>query len=138
MTLVPIQVAFHGLEHSDALEADIREQVARLEEVFAGIMRCDVTVELPHRHRHEGRLFHVRITLTVPGAEPIVVSHDASQHGSLKDVEEETHRKSADRESVHRYATVAVHEAFRTARRRLREVVDELRGDVKTHNRPSA
>ena len=86
MTLIPTQVTFRGLDVSAALEADIHERVAWLEQFYAGIVRCRVLVELPHRHRHEGRHFHVRVELTVPGADPIVVSHEPSLHGRLKDV----------------------------------------------------
>ena len=34
MTLIPTQVTFRGLAHSDALEADIRERIAWLEQFF--------------------------------------------------------------------------------------------------------
>jgi hypothetical protein len=91
-----------------------------------------VLVEVPHRHRSDGRHFHVRIEATVPGGAPIVVSHEPSLHGPLKDVEEPAHHKESDIESVHRYARVAVHEAFDTARRRLQDFTREQRGAVKT------
>jgi hypothetical protein len=40
MTLVPTRVTFRGLAHSDALEANIQERVAWLEQFHAGIVRC--------------------------------------------------------------------------------------------------
>ncbi len=67
MTVIPAQVTFRGLEHSDAVEADIRERVAWLEQYYGDIIGCRVFVEVPHRHRHDGRHFHVRIEVTVPG-----------------------------------------------------------------------
>ena len=137
MTLIPTQVTFRGLRTSDALEADIHERVAWLEQFYAGIVRCRVLVELPHRHRHDGRHFHVRIELTVPGGAPIVVSHEPSLHGRLKDVEDDAHHKETEIESVHRYAAVAVHEAFDAARRRLEDFAREQRGTVKTHEVPA-
>jgi len=137
MTLIPTQVTFRGLSHSDALEADIRECVAWLEQFYAGIVRCRVLVEVPHRHRHGGRHFHVRVEVTVPGAAPIVVSHEPSLHGALKDIEEEATRKETEVESVHRYAGVAVRQAFDAARRRLEDVAREQRGTVKTHEVPA-
>jgi hypothetical protein len=137
MTLIPTQVTFRGLAHSDTLESDIHERVGWLEQFYTGIVRCRVLVELPHRHRHDGRHFHVRIEVTVPGSAPIVVSHEPSLHGRLIDEEEDAHHKEAEVEAVHRYARVAVHEAFDAARRRLEDVAREQRGTVKTHEVPS-
>lgn len=137
MTLIPIQVTFRGLDVSEALEADIRGRVAWLEQFYPRIVRCRVLVELPHRHRQDGRHFHIRIELTVPGAEPIIVSHEPSLHAWLKDVEGQAHRKGTEIESVHRHAGVAVREAFDAARRRLEDVAREQRGTVKAHDEPA-
>ena len=136
MALIPTQVTFRGLDRSEAVEAEIRERVAWLEQFYSGIVRCRVLVEKPHRHRHDGRHFHVRIELTVPGGEPIVVSHEPSLHGRLKDTEGEAHRKESEIESVHRYVRVAIREAFDVARRRLEDFAREQRGTVKVHEVP--
>jgi cold shock CspA family protein len=133
MTLIPTQITFRGLVHSDTLESDIRERVGWLEQFYPGIVRCRVLIEVPHRHRQDGRHFHVRIEVTVPGGTPIVVSHEPSLHGRLRDVEEGAHHKETEVEAVHRYGRVAVHEAFDAARRRLEDFAREQRGAVKTH-----
>jgi cold shock CspA family protein len=137
MTLIPTQVTFRGLAHSDTFETYVRERVAWLEQFYANIVRCRVLVELPHRHHHDGRHFHVRIEVTVPGGPPIVISHEPSLHGPLKDLEQAEHHKGTEIEGVHRYAHVAVHEAFDAARRRLQDFAREQRGDVKTHELPA-
>ena len=137
MTLIPTQMTFRGLPHSDAVESDIRGRVAWLEQFYAGIVRCRVLVELPHRHRHSGRHFHVRIELTVPDGPPLVVSHEPSLHGRLKDVEEGAHRKETEIDGVQRYAAVAIRQAFDAARRRLEDFAREQRGIVKTHELPA-
>jgi len=137
MTLIPTQVTFRGLEHTPALEDDVRERVSWLEHFYTGIVRCRVLVEVPHRHRHDGRHFHVRIELTVPGGAPIVVSHEPSLHGGSKDFEHEAHHKGSEIENVHRYARVAIHEAFDAARRRLEDFSREQRGAVKAHEVPA-
>lgn len=136
MTLIPTQVTFRGLSHSDSIESDIRERIAWLEQFYTGIVRCRVLVEVPHRHRRGGRHFHVRIEVTVAGGAPIVVDHEPSLHGRLTDVQEETLHKETEVTAVHRYARVAVHEAFDAARRRLEDFAREQRGDVKTHEMP--
>jgi hypothetical protein len=137
MTLIPVQISFRGLRQSDELESDIRERVAWLEQFHPGIVRCRVFIDVPHRHRHDGRHFHVRVELTVPGVTPIVVSHEPSLHGQLKDVERDEHQKDTEIDSVHRYARVTVHEAFDVARRRLEDFARQQRGAVKVHNAPS-
>jgi cold shock CspA family protein len=137
MTLIPVQVTFQGLAHSDALEADVRERVAWLEQFYSGIIGCQVRIELPHRHRRDGRHFDVHVEVTVPGAPPLVVSHAPSLHGPLKDVEEAGHHKSSEIAAEHRYAHVAVHRAFDAMRRRLQDYAREQRNLVKTHEPPA-
>jgi len=127
MTLIPAQVTFRGLAHSDELATAVRERIGWLEQFHPGIVRCRVLVEVPHRHRQDGRQFHIRIEVTVPRGVPIVVSHDASLHSTLKDVEEAEHHKTADVDAVHRYGRVAIHAAFDAARRQLEDVAREQR-----------
>lgn len=136
MPQIPIQVTFHGLRHSDALESQIRERVNWLEQFYPGIVRCRVLVELPHRHRQVGRDIHVRIELTVPGGAPIVVSREPSLHRDLKDNGGSAHRKDTEVEGV-RDAGVAIRRAFGAARRRLADFAREQRGDVKWHEAPA-
>lgn len=133
MTLIPVQVTFRDLAHDEALEQEIRDRVSWLEQFYPGIVRCHVLVEVPHRHRHDGRHVHVRIDMTVPGGPPIVVSHEPSLHGRSKDFEDEAHRKEDEVQSVHRHARVAIHEAFDVARRRVEDFAREQRGTVKAH-----
>ena len=137
MTLVPTQITFRNLAHSDEIESDVRERMRELEQFYAGIVRCRVLIEVPHRHRRDGRHFHVRIEITVPGTAPIVVSHEPSPHARLKDVEEDAPHKESEIDSVRRYAGVAVHEAFTAARRQLEDFAREQRGAVKTHESES-
>jgi cold shock CspA family protein len=137
MTLIPTQITFRGFHPDDALEAAVRERVSWLQQFYEGIVRCRVLVEIPHRHRQDGRHFRVRIEATVPGGPPIIVSHEPSLHGRLQDVDETAHRKGDETGSGHRYAQVAVHEAFDAARRRLEDFAREQRGTVKAHGLPA-
>ena len=133
MTPTPTQITFRGLTDADALETDIRERVAWLEQFYAGILRCRVLVELPQRHQRDGRHFRVLIEIAVPGGDPIVVSHEPSLHGRLRHEDAAAHRKAAELEVVRRYAAVAIREAFDVARRRLEDFAREQRGAVKSH-----
>lgn len=131
MPVKPIQITFRGLAHSGALDQEIREHVAWLEQFYAPITGCRVLVSLPHRHRRDARHFHIAIELTVPGHGSIVIAQEPSRHAALKDVAAEAHRKESEIESAHRHARVAIHEAFDAARRRLQDFAREQRGAVK-------
>ena len=76
---LPIQITFHGVDHSDALEERIRQKVAKLELIYDRITSCRVVIEQHHRNaslvHRKGEPFHVRIDLTIPGQE-LVVCHD--------------------------------------------------------------
>ena len=135
--LIPTQVTFHGLAHSDPLESDVLERVAWLEQFYKSIVSCRVLIELPNRHRRDGRHFRVTIELTVPNGNPIIVNHEPTLHGPLKDAAAEEHRKGSGTDSVHRYARVAVHEAFDVARRLLQDFARRQRDSIKSHEVPA-
>lgn len=114
---MPVQVTFRNMEHSAAIEADVREKAAKLGEFFDGIIGCRVVVEEPHRSHHQGKLVHVRIDVTVPGRE-LVVSREPAEHHAHED------------------AYVAVRDAFRAMRRQIEDHARLLRGDTKRHEAP--
>ncbi|MDH4229865.1 MAG: HPF/RaiA family ribosome-associated protein [Nitrospirota bacterium] len=111
---VPMQITFRDIPPSDAIEVAVREKAAKLEEFYPRILGCRVVVEAPHRHHHKGRLYHVRVALTVPGTE-LVVSH------------------SQDDRHAHEDAYVAVRDAFDAMRKQLEGYAGRQRGEVKTH-----
>jgi ribosome-associated translation inhibitor RaiA/cold shock CspA family protein len=114
---IPLEISFHNLDRSAALEARVRELAARLERFSQQIIHCHVTLEAPHRHHHQGNLFDVNLRITVPGSEIVVHrAHPADQ--------------------AHEDPYVALRDAFRAARRRLQDYERERRGDVKTHVEP--
>ncbi|MBL4692071.1 MAG: HPF/RaiA family ribosome-associated protein [Magnetovibrio sp.] len=65
---VPVQLSFHGCDHSNALEAEIQSSVSKIEEYYGRITKCRVVVELPHKSHAQGKLFHINIDISVPGA----------------------------------------------------------------------
>ncbi|MBI1194819.1 MAG: RNA polymerase subunit sigma-54 [Gammaproteobacteria bacterium] len=112
---IPLQITFRDMEHSDAVETDVRNQLDKLERLFPKLITgCRVMVECDHQHHHQGNLFHVRIDITVPGNE-LVASRQPDQHHA----HEEMH--------------VAIRDAFSAAKRQLERYADKLRGDVKSH-----
>ena len=107
---VPLKITFHQVTASDALEQHIREKAARLEEFYPRITGCQVTVELPHKHKTHGKVFNVRIGVRFPGSE-IAVNHHED-------------------EDVY----VALRDAFDAARRGLEEHGRMQRGDNTKHH----
>ena len=65
---IPLELAFHNLDHSDAMERRIHERLDRLEGRFDRITSCRVVVEAPHRNAaHEPQHYRVRVEITAPG-----------------------------------------------------------------------
>ena len=114
----PLQITYRDFPRSDALDADIRDKAAKLEQFYDRIMACRVVVEAPHSHHHQGNLFHIRIDLTVPGSE-LVVKRAPKEHHAHED------------------PYVAVRDAFDAARRQLQDYARKQRGKVKNHETPS-
>lgn len=111
---IPVEITFHNLEASPALEALVREKVAYLERFSDRITSCRVAIEECHRQHRKGNTFRVRIDLTLPGKEIVVGRDPAANH-------------------AHEDAYVAVRDAFKAARRRLDDHTRQIRGRVKLH-----
>jgi ribosome-associated translation inhibitor RaiA len=78
-------VTFRGLDPSPAIEELIGDRTARLEKFHAGIIACDVVVEAAPKRKVHGRLFSVRVKLSLPGPD-ISVSRDVAQGDAQEDV----------------------------------------------------
>ncbi len=111
---IPLQVTLKDMPQSDAVETRIREKVGKLGRFYDRINSCRVVVESPQRHRHQGKLYSVRIDLTVPGAELVA-------------------NRTQD-EDVY----VAIRDAFVAITRQLEDFARRQRGEVKTHMTPDA
>lgn len=131
----PVQVTFRNMQPRQTLEDVIHSRAAWLETFYPDIVGCRVIVDTPHRHREHGQHVRVRVELSLPG-DDVIVSHEPTLHTTLKDVEDDVHHKDDEIEGVHRYAEVAIREAFDAARRRLQDVARKQRGDVKVHAAP--
>jgi ribosomal subunit interface protein len=81
---IPLQITFHGIDHSDAVEERIREKTAKLEQLCDRITSCRVVVEAHHRNSSnlhlKGQPFHITINLTVPGVELVVKRDPKDAH----------------------------------------------------------
>jgi ribosomal subunit interface protein len=111
---IPLQISFRDMEPSAAVEARIRERAAKLDRYYDRIMTCRVVVEAPHRRHHQGKLYHVRVDVTVPQGELVVSREPVDRH-------------------AHEDVYVAIRDAFDATQRRLANYARRQRGDVKIH-----
>lgn len=95
-----LNVTYRDFDKSEALEQAIRQRASKLEQLHPDIHRCQVTLELPHRHQQKGRHFHVKIEVTIPG-KTLVASRDPEQQDDHSD------------------AYIALHRAFEAMERQL-------------------
>jgi len=73
------------MEPSDAVETAIREKAAKLGQFHNNIIGCRVTVEEPHRHHQQGKLFSIHIDVSLPQGN-VVVSHDSQDKHAHEDI----------------------------------------------------
>lgn len=114
---LPLQVTFRNMDASPMVEVAVREKAEKLERFIDRIMGCRVTIEAPNRRHHKGKLYHVRIDITVPGGEIVVNKEKPKNH-------------------AHEDVYVAIRDAFNAAKRRLEDHARKRRGDVKVHEAP--
>ena len=110
---VPFQIRFHNMATSDAIEARVRERVARLERFFDGIVSCRVTVEAPHKQHRST----VGITIDIGVAGKEIVVKREERHHELRDD-----------------AYLVIGAAFDAAERKLEQHAQLTRREVKSHD----
>lgn len=104
---IDLQITAHNFELTELIREQIKERAEKLDSFYSRIMRCRVVVEVPHRHKHKGILYDVRIHMTVPGGELAI--------------------KREPNEDIY----VAIRDAFDAARRQLEDYSRKQRGNVK-------
>jgi ribosomal subunit interface protein len=113
---IPLQITFHGIDHSDAIEERIREKAAKLEQICDRITRCRVVIEVHHRNtsslHRKGEPFHISVAITLPGTELVVARDPKDSH-------------------VNEDILIALREAFDNMERQLKDFMMRQRGDVK-------
>ncbi len=114
---LPLQITFRHMEPSEAVEARLRKEARKLERYHEHIMACRIIVEAPHAHHHQGKIYSVRVDMTVPGAELVASRPQHANH-------------------AHEDVYVAIRDAFDAVQRQLEDYSRRRRGDVKTHDAP--
>jgi cold shock CspA family protein len=124
---------------SEAVEAHIREAGQKLDEFCDEIMGCRVLVEIPHQHHRKRKLYHVRIDVTVPGAEfvikraPRLLTDTPTRFRKAPDDVELEESRELSKYAVHDDIQLSIRDAFDAARRKLQDYARRRRGVLKLH-----
>jgi hypothetical protein len=113
---VPLEIAFHNIEHSDWAEDEIRGHVADLEAIYDRIVSCRVRIDQRASNSNETIPPVVRIEMGIPGGKDLVVAHEPDHL-----------QRKFQRPDLRN----AINEAFRIAERRLTELKDQRHGRTK-------
>jgi cold shock CspA family protein len=111
---LPLQLSFRNMEPTEAIEAIVRQKAARLDSFASRIMSCRVVIEPAGKHQLHGNLYAVHLDIKLPGGE-IAIIREPRKHVKYKNL------------------TLAIRDAFDSARRKLEDFVREERGAVKAH-----
>ena len=98
----PVHITFRNMQASASVEALVRRRAEDLVQFAPRISACNVVLDCLHPQNHLGRPYGVHIDLAVPGG-TVVVNRDAGGNHARTDL------------------TMAVRDAFDTARRQLQE-----------------
>jgi putative sigma-54 modulation protein len=111
--LTPLEISFHGLERSDAVENRVREKFKRIETHFDRITHGRVVIEAPQRRTPLPKFFHVKIEIGVPGKKALVVKHEP------------------DAEHAHTDVLLALRDAFAAALRQVSDTAERMEKPAK-------
>lgn len=109
LSMLPVQITAKDLRVTQALELKIRQKAEKLKQFHNQVSSCRVVISVPKNHMNRGKLYNVRVDITVPGKEFVAT------HKSDKDI------------------YVAIRDAFSALQRQLEEHSRIRHGKVKTH-----
>jgi ribosome-associated translation inhibitor RaiA len=112
-----VQISFRGMGPSPSAEAQVRRRAEELEQFSDRVTACRVMMEAAHRRHRQGKIYHVRVDLSVPGGR-LVKSREPGENHAHEDLH------------------VAIRDAFDAARRRLQNHKHRMAGQTKQHASP--
>ena len=80
-----LEISFRDIEHSDAIEHQIRQKALKLTNRYDDITGIRAVVALPHNHNTKGKIAHISLEIGLPG-ELIAItndSHDNREHENM-------------------------------------------------------
>jgi cold shock CspA family protein/ribosome-associated translation inhibitor RaiA len=114
---VPLQISFRNIGPSPAIVARVRREAAKLRRLNDRIIGCRVVVSSPERRHRKGKLYAVRIQISMPGKDIWI-------------------NRGSNLDHAHEDVYVAIRDAFAATVRRLEDAVRLMGGQVKHHDVP--
>lgn len=109
----PVRISFQGSTPSEGLTNLISEHLDTLERLHGRLTSCQVVVQVPDRHHRTSNLYSINIHLVLPGNIDINVDQTPQDDSRFAD------------------PVFAVNDAFRRAKRLIKEKTRKQRGEVK-------
>ena len=108
-----VEIAFHHMDHSPAVEERVRARIARLEQFHGRLTSCRVVIDAPHKTHRKGNHYEVRLEVHAPSARFVVdrAPGDVNAHEDLM---------------------VAVRDAFDAMERQIRRWTEQHSGRPET------
>jgi len=111
---IPLEISFQGLSRSESLEQLIRKDAAKLERVCDDLISCRIGIKLNQKSRNTANPFRIRIEMRFPPNNNLVVTHNSGIKEAADDL------------------PTAVKNAFKTAQRRLKRLVEKQQAEMKS------
>lgn len=116
----PLEIVYHQVEPSAAIEDEIRSRAAKLSRIYDRLTHCRVAVAALHRQHRTGNVHEVHISLQVPDGD-LAVSRKPNR---------------AKERYAHPDVHSAIRDAFAAAERQLKAHKAQLARQVKVHPEP--
>ncbi len=89
---LPLQVTFKNVPPSGAIESHIIEKAQKLDRFSERIMSCRVVLDSTQRRHRQGKLFGVRVDITVPRKEFVTSAEDEDIYVAIRDAFDSAYR----------------------------------------------
>src|SRR5690606_32058632 len=77
---VPLEISYHHLDRSEAVDALIREKAEHLEKFCDHITSCRVIIDQPQKHQSSGNPYRVQLDITIPPGHELAVEEGGGGH----------------------------------------------------------
>jgi len=110
-----LHIEFHNVRSNEEVEFRIRREFAHLQKFYNRLMTCRVDIEAPE-HEHRGAMHKIRIDFGFP-------REDAKEWAELEGATGRQGLEHLEVKAQSKNPAMAVHAAFKAARRRLKDFV---------------
>jgi len=109
---IPVEITYRDVEKTASIEELIRSKTSDLEKVCDYIISCSIAIEKPNESVKTGNPYRVRLSITVPPGNEIVV------------------KRESNNSKMHDPLPAVIRDAFKVAKRQLNKLVEKQRAPV--------